>query len=158
MDRNRIDMLMDRYMISATQMAFVEEAGGTYEFLQRMHAFHRYISGSDRPVLLGREVSMLSDALHLLRCSVNTLDVQIERSRLPEDFETARGALLFPVLELVEENIESSEHAPRFRIDFSVPGDACVHVRVAVESGSSGEDKIITERILTAYVESPDSR
>jgi hypothetical protein len=145
-------------MISATQMAFVEEAGGTYEFLQRMHAFHRYISGGGRPVLLGREVSMLSDALHLLRCSVNTLDVHIERSGLPEDFETTRGSLLFPVLELVEEHLDSCEPAPRFLIDFSVSGDACVHVRVALENGSSGEGKIITERILTPYVESTDSR
>jgi hypothetical protein len=116
MKHNNLSGLMDRFLISAGQMAFVEEAGGTAAFLQQLHKMHRYLSSSTTVAHLFQETATIADALQLYRCSVNTLNFQIYDDYVARDHEVKRGDIFYWVIEQLEIYLENGGTDPQISL------------------------------------------
>lgn len=102
MERRRFNALMDLFLINAAQMAFVEEAGGTHGYLQRLHRIFRHVTSDAEAVLLREELEVLSELFHLLRCSQPGLELTVDASCCREDVEIRRSALIRGVLDSLD--------------------------------------------------------
>jgi hypothetical protein len=103
MDRRRFNTLLDMFLINAAQMAFVEEAGGTHAYLQRLHRIFRHVTSESEAVLLREELQILSELFHLLRCSKPGLEIKVDCSCCREDVEIRRSTLIRGVLDCLDD-------------------------------------------------------
>ncbi len=147
MEHNNLSGLMDRFLISAGQMAFVEEAGGTAAFLQQLHKMHRYLSSSAATAHLFQETATIADALQLYRCSVNTLNFQIHDDYVTRDHEIKRGEIFYWVIEQLENYLENGGIEASISLHSVAEPDGRARVLLNIE-GKNGMNVCNMERSL----------
>jgi len=134
MERRRFDRFTQIFLVNASQMAYIEEAPGTQDMLQKFIELFRYFNRPEERVSLTEEINALKIYVDLQRLSYGSrFDVVWTNCEDPEDISVRRLTMLDLFDNILSNALVQYENPIRFIFEVTCGKNAGVSVTLKAD-------------------------
>lgn len=146
MEQSRFYEFTYNFLVNASQMAYVEEAHGTYKLLQSFNELFRYVVKDSKTVMLTDEFRVLKNYIDILKMRYgDRINISIPKEIELKNIFIKRLSVLDFIDNILNDALTRFERFTSTRIELERGESPCIKVSIEIDDKTEVFTKILSE-------------